>query len=76
MKLTDALSQIKSEYLNASSHFPPMKSPHEGLSIIEEEFEELKAEVFKQHHVRTIADMQKEAKQVAAMALRFMVDLT
>jgi hypothetical protein len=50
--------------------------PHEGFAIILEELDELKAEVFKQHGERTKEKMRNEALQVAAMALRFMVDCT
>ena len=71
-----ALTMIEDEYMDAIKKFPPMVSPHEGLAIILEEYTELQEEVFKQHDVRTKEAMRKEAKQVAAMALRFMVDLT
>ena len=76
MEIKLATQLILSEHNRAISKFPKFYSPHEGLAIIEEEFEELKAEVFKQHDVRTVENMRKEAKQIAAMALRFMVDLT
>ena len=67
---------IRIEHEKAISKFPKFASPHEGLAIIEEELLELREEIFKQHDIRTIEKMRKEAKQVAAMALRFMVDLT
>jgi len=38
--------------------------------------DELKDEVFKQHDQRTKERLRAEAKQVATMALRFMVDIT
>jgi hypothetical protein len=72
----DALEAVAKEYGWASANFPPMRSPHEGYAIILEELDELWLEVIKQHHLRSKEDMQKEARQVAAMALRFMVDLT
>ena len=74
--LLKAAEEVSTEFLSAIRHFPPMVSPHEGLAIILEEYTELQEEVFKQHDVRTKEAMRKEAKQVAAMALRFMVDLT
>ena len=74
--LRQAMDEVDDECYEAFNKFPPMVSPHEGLAIIQEEFEELKAEVFLQHDVRTKEAMRHEAKQVAAMALRFMVDLT
>lgn len=76
MTQIEAIRLIHYELTLATKKFKVFASPHEGLAIIQEEFEELKAEVFKQHDVRSIALMQKEAKQLAAMAARFMVDLT
>lgn len=76
MDVREAVEAIAQEYKKASVKFPAMRSPHEGLAIIEEEFIELREEIFKQHDVRSEERMQKEARQVAAMALRFMVDLT
>jgi len=75
MQYHDALILVVEEYGRASTKFGPMLSPHEGLAIIQEEFEELKAEVFKSFDVRDKECMRKEAWQLAAMALRFMVDL-
>ena len=74
--LYQAQDEVVDEYFRAIDNFPPMVSPHEGLAIILEEYTELQEEVFKQHDVRDKEAMRKEAKQVAAMALRFMVDLT
>lgn len=68
--------EIAKEYLHAINHFPPMRSYHEALAIIQEEVFELQLEIYKQHDVRDPAVIRKEAKQVAAMALRLMVDLT
>ena len=71
-----ALEMISKEHDNAITKFPPFYSSHEGLAVLEEEFLELRQEVFKNHEVRSIEDMRKEASQVAAMALRFMIDCT
>lgn len=46
-QIDDILEMVKDGYTFAINKFPPFYSPHEGLAIIEEEFEELKAEVFK-----------------------------
>lgn len=75
-KLDDALYDVVEEYEAAVKNFPPMRSPHEGIAIVLEEYKELEAEVFKQHDVRTKERMRHEAIQVSAMALRLMVDLT
>lgn len=54
MHIDDILYMVRAEYLRASSEFPPFHSAHEGLAIIQEEFEELKTEVFKNRENRLI----------------------
>jgi len=76
MNIEEALTLIKNEYESASGRFPPFNSAHEGLAVIQEEFEELKAEVFLNHKYRSISAMRSEAVQVASMAIRFLVDVT
>jgi len=69
------LQAIFKEYLRASEKFGAFASPHEGASIIREEYEELWEEVKKQYEDRSLKLMRKEAIQLGAMALRFLVDL-
>jgi hypothetical protein len=52
-----------------------MHSAHEGLAVLLEEVDELKAEVWKKPAQRDVAAMRKEAIQIAAMALRFVLDV-
>ncbi len=59
----------------AVSAYPAMASAHEGESILREELVELQVEVFKKHGQRDVSAMRKEAIQVAAMALRFVMDV-
>jgi len=73
-KETTALDDVFDELMRATSLFPPMHSPHEGYAVILEELDELKEEVFKQHHSRNPIALRKEAMHVSAMALRFMID--
>lgn len=61
---------IQAEYERANRKFPPFHSPHEALAIIEEEFEELRQEVFKHSHQPSL--MAKEVVQVAAMCCKFL----
>lgn len=75
MVLEEAYELVNQEYLWAETHFPSFHSAHEGLAVIEEEFEELKKEVFKKPPDRDLYDMAKEARQVAAMAIRFLIDI-
>lgn len=65
---------MMSEYLAASSNHPPLNSAHEGYAILKEEVDELWDEVKKKPNKRLRTRMYDEAKQIAAMAVRFMVD--
>ena len=76
MKPEEAIEGVCFELWLASGKFGEFKSAHEGLAVILEEYEELKAEVFKKSKKRDIEKLRKEAKHVATMGLRFMVDLT
>ncbi len=95
LSLTDpidkALLDVTREYAQATEKFPvPFHSAHEGLAVIEEEFIELRDEVFRNplknfkncsqgFKDRRIAihkrDMRKEAIQLAAMALKFLTQV-
>jgi hypothetical protein len=68
-------SEICAEYMSAAEMYPRFCSPHEGLSVITEEFEELKREVFKSPRRRNLGAMRSEAIQLGAMALRFVYEL-
>ena len=68
---TDAISAILREYAEASAKFAPFASAHEGIAVIEEEFLELREEVFH----GTADGRFKEAVQLGAMALRFLIDV-
>lgn len=76
MEINKVIDDVATELAEASNKFRPFQSPHEGLAIILEEYEELKAEVFKSFNVREKLAMRDEARHLAAMAMRFMVDLT
>ena len=67
------LKRVGDELLRATHRFPPIASPHEGKAVIEEELEELWEEI-KANRGRG-AQAHLEAKQVAAMAVRYMLDL-
>jgi len=69
------LDLIEEEYKKAFATHGSFRSPHEGYAIIKEEMDELWDEVKKKPLVaRSRPAMKNEAKQVAAMALRFMID--
>jgi len=75
MPVEDAMALIYAEYLRASAKYPGFNSLHEGIAVMEEEFIELRTEVFASHSLRSHERMRKEAVQVGAMALRFLIDL-
>jgi len=75
MTSEDAVERASLELLSARNKHRPMQSFHEGYAVILEELEELWGEVKKQSDERNQDKMRKEASHVAAMALRFMVDL-
>lgn len=70
-----AFDEIRSELEFAFSKFPRFASGHEGYAILKEEVDELWDEVKKNPKTRNKEKMYNEAKQVAAMAIRFMVDV-
>jgi hypothetical protein len=67
------LAEVRRELERAMGKFPPIRSVHEGLAIIREEFDEL-WEAAKRRDPDP-ADLRSEAIQLGAMAVRFMVDL-
>lgn len=70
-----ALSLVIQEYGKATNSYGPMASAHEGYAVLKEELDELWDEIKKNPQKRDDAQMQKEAIQVAAMAIRFLVDV-
>lgn len=71
----DAIGDVISELNEAERRFGPMHSGHEGYAVILEEMDELKEHVWTRQGNRDVAAMRKEAMQVAAMAVRFMIDI-
>jgi hypothetical protein len=66
---------VSDELQRAERDYPAFNSAHEGFAVILEEVDELKAEVWKSPKNRNMAAMEREAVQVAAMALRFLRDV-
>lgn len=65
------LNSVADELKRAMAKFGPFRNGHEGYAVILEELDELWQEVKHGSHARA----REEAVQVAAMALRFLVDL-
>ncbi len=80
-KLKKAGAEVITELMGAIKHHGPMRSGHEGWAVIMEEVDELWEEVRKNPKklaggsTEHIGLMRAEARQVAAMAIRFMVDV-
>ncbi len=71
MNLADARDLIIAEYIKAEVAFPPMRSSLEGYAIIKEELDELWDDIKAERNKEAQA---VEAKQLGAMALRFLID--
>lgn len=69
------LGDVLAELDSAQANFPPMNSAHEGFAILKEEVDELWEEIRAKQGARDLEAMEKEAIQVAAMAVRFVVDV-
>uniref|UniRef100_A0A6M3LRM8 Uncharacterized protein n=1 Tax=viral metagenome TaxID=1070528 RepID=A0A6M3LRM8_9ZZZZ len=69
------LLAIKDEHSRAASAFGALHSAHEGYAVIKEELDELWEEVKKKTQDRDCTKMEKEAVQIASMALRFVLDV-
>lgn len=70
MTPVEAMNAVLNEYQKAREKFPPMNSQHEGYAVILEELEELWTDVMNNNP----SAAKIEARQVAAMALAFMVE--
>jgi hypothetical protein len=67
--------EVYNEIEFAVAKFPPFSSAHEGYAILWEEVDELWDEVKNNKHDDG-AKQRKEAIQVAAMAIRFVLDIS
>lgn len=70
-----ALRDVERELRTALERFKPFNSAHEGYAVLLEEVDELKAEVWKNQKRRDYPAMRKECIQVAAMAVRFAIEI-
>lgn len=67
-----AIEEIRTSYQKACKKHRPFDTPHHGYAVIKEELDELWDLVKRD---ATPEEMRKEALHVAAMGLRFIVDL-
>ncbi len=71
----DLIEKINAECKYGFDTFGPFNSAHEGFAILLEEVDELKAHVWAKQKNRDLEAMKKEAIQVAAMAVRFALEV-
>lgn len=76
MDKEEALKEIKLEHERNNRQYPTFNSAHEGYAIIKEELDGLWNEIKKKETDRNYLKMREEARQIAAMALKFMVAIT
>ena len=62
------------EYIKACHYFPPFRSAHEGVAIVDEEMIEFRDAAYWPHKEET-GDEEVEATQLAAMAVRYLVEI-
>ena len=76
-EVEDVCIEVRDEVIRATSHHGPMTSAHEGYAVLLEEVDELWEEVKKnpRKHPETFAKRREEAIQIAAMAVRFVLDV-
>jgi len=69
------INDVMIEYGEAVATNGPFSSAHEGYAVLLEEMDELWDEVKKKQSERDPRKLYHEAKQIAAMGIRFMVDV-
>ena len=74
-KIRSVDDEVTKELYTALEKWPAMNSAHEGYAVLLEEVEELKAHVWMNQKKRDLTAMRKEAIQVAAMAMRFAIEV-
>lgn len=67
--------EATAEVMMAKEKWPPFNSAHEAFAILKEEVDELWDHVKVNQKRRDLEAMRKEAIQVAAMAIRFALEV-
>ena len=75
MSIEKLVEAVVAELEFATAKYPAFNTAHEGYAVLLEEMDELKAHVWMRQGRRNLSAMQREAIQVAAMALRFAFDM-
>lgn len=73
--LAGVLAEVHGEVTEASKNWPPSHNAHEGYAVLLEEVDELWDCVKTKQKHRDLVKMRAEAIQVAAMAVRFAIEV-
>lgn len=73
--ITGASDEVHTELTRAMANWPAFNSAHEGWGVLSEEMDELWQHVRTNQKRRDLTAMRKEAIQVAAMAMRFAIEV-
>lgn len=74
-ELKRVLTEVEAVVIVAEADWPPFNTAHEGFAVLLEEVDELKAHVWMNQKKRNLTAMRLEALQVAAMAVRFALEV-
>jgi NTP pyrophosphatase (non-canonical NTP hydrolase) len=74
-ELEDLLGYVGDEARVAMRNWPAFNSAHEGFAVLQEEMDELWEHVREKQKNRDLPAMRTEALQVAAMAVRFALEV-
>jgi hypothetical protein len=74
-RIKAVLDEVEQELLAAYGNFPDFRSAHEGVAIVEEEFLEFRNAAFWPHKEERHNQDEDEARQLAAMAVRYIIDV-
>lgn len=74
-KINQISNEVVAELQRAVALHGPQRSAHEGWAVLYEEVDELWDEVKMNGNKRSKARMRAEAIQIAAMAMRFIIDV-
>lgn len=73
--LRETFLKVIAELESAQANWPAFVNAHEGYAVLLEEVDELWAHVKTNQKRRDVVAMKKEAIQVAAMAIRFALEV-
>ena len=73
IKLHAVFDEVETEFFRATTMYGTFNSAHEGYAVLKEEVDELWDDI---KNNAPLTNQRKEAIQVAAMAIRYILDVT